>query len=253
MRNIAAINGRSSFAIAALLSLFPLVSAAAQEARDGPSGVIELFTSEGCSSCPPADAIFADLARSGDVVALAYHVDYWDYLGWKDTLATAENTSRQRNYAKVLKSSVYTPQAVVNGRVHVVGSRRELLEAALSSMAGTDEGLTIPIAVTAKDTRVVIDVGAAPVAARASAEANVVLVYFAPETRVAVREGENDGKTISYVNAVTDFQTIGMWSGTAKRFELPQSAVAGSGGWAVLLQAARPHGPGPILGAAIVQ
>ena len=87
-----------------------------------PAGVVELFTSQGCSSCPPADEIFGELARKGDVIALAYHVDYWDYLGWQDTLATQDNTARQYDYAKTFGArSVYTPQAVINGRTHVNG------------------------------------------------------------------------------------------------------------------------------------
>ena len=91
-----------------------------------PSGVVELFTSQGCSSCPPADAVLAELAEAGDVVALGYHVDYWDYLGWKDTLGSPENTARQYEYGKSFGDrSVYTPQAVINGRTHVNGAKRE--------------------------------------------------------------------------------------------------------------------------------
>ncbi|MCX7303033.1 MAG: DUF1223 domain-containing protein [Hyphomicrobiales bacterium] len=95
-----------------------------------PKGVVELFTSQGCNSCPPADKVLAELAEKGEVVALGYHVDYWDYLGWKDTLATPENTERQHLYGKAFQErSVYTPQAVINGRLHVNGARREAVRA----------------------------------------------------------------------------------------------------------------------------
>ena len=98
--------------------------------------MVELFTSQGCSSCPPADALFAELAAKEDLVALAYHVDYWDYLGWQDTLSRKENTERQYDYMRAFGSrSVYTPQAVINGRVHVNGASRGEVDGALARMA----------------------------------------------------------------------------------------------------------------------
>ena len=128
-----------------------------------PKGVVELFTSQGCNSCPPADAVLTELAERGDVVALGYHVDYWDYLGWKDTLATPENTERQKQYGKAFgKRSVYTPQAVINGRTHVNGAKREAVDTALTEMENEGEGLSVDINVTRTGESVIIDAAAAP-------------------------------------------------------------------------------------------
>jgi hypothetical protein len=214
-----------------------------------PAGVVELFTSQGCSSCPPADAIFAEMAKKGDVVALAYHVDYWDYLGWQDTLASPDNTARQYDYAKSFGArSVYTPQAVVNGRTHVNGSSRAEISGALSKFG---EGLSVDIKVMRAGGSIVIDAGEGA----GDEQGRVVLVYFDPARPVAIERGENRGKTVTYWNAVTAIQTAGMWHGAAARYEFPASEVArkGTGGCAVLLQATGANGlPGPILGAALI-
>lgn len=245
------IAGRRAFlklAAAGVATLYLPRTALAQGATRRPLGVVELFTSQGCSSCPPADAYLADLARQGDVVALAYHVDYWDYLGWKDNLGSPENTRRQRDYAKTF-GSVYTPQAVINGQRHATGSRRGAIGAMLETMADTVDGLTVDVAISESGERVIIDTGAA---AGIAPDAHVILVYFQPKQTVAIARGENRGRTIDYYNAVTAFQTIGMWHGKAERFELPISEVANKGGaCAVLLQAFDDRGrPGAILGAA---
>ena len=111
-----------------------------------PKGVVELFTSQGCRSCPPADRAFEQLVRQGDVVALAYHVDYWNYLGWADTLASSENTERQYGYAKSFgRSGVYTPQAVLNGRDHLKGTDAVEINRRIDSMNGKGQGLVVPI------------------------------------------------------------------------------------------------------------
>ena len=225
---------------AATLGMIPAQSQAQ------PTDVVELFTSQGCNSCPPADDYLADLARSGNVVALGYHVDYWDYLGWKDTLGSAHNTSRQRAYARSLRDSVYTPEAVVNGRKGVVGSRRGSVRSALDS-----GGLKVDVSLTRSGNSVTIDTGEANGGAK---NADVVLVYFVPKKSVAVQRGENRGKTIAYYNAVTGFKTIGHWNGKAQRFTVANAGVASKGGGcAVLLQTAGSGGPGPIIGAAIMR
>ncbi len=217
-----------------------------------PVGVVELFTSQGCSSCPPADSVLADLARSGDVVALAYHVDYWDYLGWKDTLGRPENTARQYDYGKFFGSrSVYTPQAVINGRTHVNGAKRAAVEAALSKMRTSGNGLTVDIDITRAGDSIMIDADGAP---GGTGKAHLVLVYFDATRPVVIERGENKGRTIRYANPVTGVQTVGMWHGKPIRFEFPQSEVAKKGGCAVLLQKVSKDGlPGPILGAALIR
>lgn len=216
-----------------------------------PQGVVELFTSQGCNSCPPADAVLDNLVRRGDVVALGYHVDYWDYLGWKDTLATPDSKERQKLYGKAFgKREVYTPQAVINGRVHVKGGKRGAVGAALSELERTGQGLTVPINVVRSADSVTIETAGAP---DGKGDAHLILVHFAPRKPVVIERGENKGQTITYVNPVTDVQTAGMWHGKPARFELPRSEVNKQGGCAVLLQKVNKDGlPGPILGAAVI-
>jgi hypothetical protein len=227
-----------------------------------PLGVVELFTSQGCSSCPPADAVFGAIAGKDDVVALAYHVDYWDYLGWRDTLARPENTARQYDYAHAFGSrSVYTPQAVINGRAHVNGASRAAIEARLEGFARSGEGLSVPVSIERVGDSLVIETGAADDKAtdkatgKATGKATVVLVYFDPAAPVTIERGENAGRTVTYWNAVTGIQTAGMWHGAATRYEMPASEIdrKRAGGCAVLLQAAgKGDVPGPILGAAVL-
>lgn len=217
-------------------------------------GVVELFTSQGCSSCPPADAVLAELAGRDNVVALAYHVDYWDYLGWKDMLGSADNTARQRAYAGTLgNASIYTPQAIVNGRRDVNGARAKGVLAAIDGMAGTRDGLTVDVSILDTGETLVIEAGDAP--AGAPAGAHVVLVDFKPRQTVAIHAGENRGQTLEYRNVVNRIHVIGLWDGRARRFELPKSELLPEGnGCAVLLQAVDGDGrPGAILGAALIE
>ena len=238
-------------AVAAALLAIGAVPSLAGDVEQ-PVGVVELFTSQGCSSCPPADEVLAELARSGDVVALGYHVDYWDYLGWKDTLGRPENTARQHDYGKFFGSrSVYTPQAVINGRAHVNGAKREAVEAVLAEMQDSGKGLTVDIDITRSGDSILIDAHGAP---DGKGKAHLVLVYFDPTRPVPIERGENKGRTIRYVNPVTGLQTVGMWHGSPVRYEFPQSEVAKKGGCAVLLQSVSQDGlPGPILGAALIR
>jgi len=243
---------RLRLAAAALLVAFS-TGAGASDLVKRPKAVVELFTSQGCNSCPPADEMLGALSLSGDVVALAYHVDYWDYLGWKDTLASADNTVRQQDYSRALGNrSVYTPQAIVNGRVHMNGAKRQKVDAAIARMAGTDRGMTVDVQVTYKRGSVIIETGGAdgPVG-----DAHVVLVYLRPATAVEIKRGQNKGRSFTYHNAVAGFHTAGTWHGQPARYELPMSEIAkkGAGGCAVLVQQRDPDGlPGPILGAAII-
>jgi hypothetical protein len=201
-------------------------------AGDRPYGVVELFTSQGCNSCPPADAVLSELSKRGDVVTLGYHVNYWDYLGWRDTLATAESTARQYEYRKSFDArSVYTPQAVVNGRLHVNGAKRHDVD------------------IEKRGDSVLISAGPGA----AGQKAHVMIVYYDHAKSVDIGKGENGGRQIRYVNPVTEVQAAGMWHGDKATFELPASEIAkkGPGGCAVLLQAVGKDGaPGAILGAA---
>jgi len=222
-------------------------------AKDRPLGVVELFTSQGCNSCPPADRVLGELAQDDDVIALAYHVDYWDYLGWRDTLGSAENTERQRDYGRSFGSgSVYTPQAVINGRTHVNGANKNAVHRTIERMADTADGMVVDVSIRQSGDSIVIEAGDSKGAPR---KAHLVLVYFDPVRDVAIERGENRGKIITYWNAVSSIQAAGMWHGKASRYELPLSEVTkkGAGGCAVLLQASGKNGlPGPVLGAAIM-
>ena len=212
-----------------------------------------MFTSQGCGFCPPADALLADLARAGEVVALSYHVDYWDYLGWRDTMASAENTARQQQYSRAFGSrSVYTPQAVVNGRQQMNGAKRGKVEAAVARMAGTAEGMSVDVSISYEGGTMVIKTGDAD---RPVRNAQLMVVYFEPATQVAIERGKNQGRELTYWNAVSGFHSAGMWHGRKTRVELPGNEVArkGAGGCAVLVQEMGDDDmPGAILGAAVV-
>ncbi|MBK8456259.1 MAG: DUF1223 domain-containing protein [Phyllobacteriaceae bacterium] len=219
-------------------------------AQDVPAhGVVELFTSQGCSSCPPADANLAKLAQDKNLVTLAYHVDYWDYLGWRDTLASPANTERQHGYARMFDArSVYTPQAVLNGRTHVNGADGPAVSAALETSK-----LGVAVRLTRIDDRVVAETGTGPAP---TGEAVIVFVWYKGDAAVKVERGENKGDTIRYVNSVLSVSTTGMYHGEAGRFEMPVSEAAKSGadGCAVLVQEIGPGGaPGAILGAAAIR
>jgi hypothetical protein len=220
-----------------------------------PLGVVELFTSQGCNSCPPADQLFTELAGEDEIVALAYHVDYWDYLGWRDTLSRKENTERQYDYMRAFGArSVYTPQAVINGRVHVNGASRAAVDDALSELREAGDGMQVAIKVTRAGDGIVIEAGDATDSDPATPrDAHVVVVYFdAPQT-IEIAKGENSGNKVTYWNAVSSVQTAGMWHGKAQRYELPAREVARKGGCVVLLQSVVKDGlPGPIIGAAFV-
>ncbi|PWK76148.1 thioredoxin family protein [Aminobacter sp. AP02] len=243
---------RRYFRLAAVALALVGLGRAADAEPTRPLGVIELFTSQGCNSCPPADELFAEFAARDDMVALAYHVTYWDYLGWQDKLGSTDNTERQYAYMRAFGSrSVYTPQAVINGRTHVNGAKREEVTAALDNLAKTGQGMNVALKVTDNGDTYTIDVGEAKGANEA---AHVVVVHYQPPQVVDLQKGENKGRSVTYWNAVTDLHTAGMWHGKAQRFELPKSEVEKKGGCAVLLQAVGKDGlPGPILGAAVVR
>ncbi|PSJ62075.1 DUF1223 domain-containing protein [Pseudaminobacter soli (ex Li et al. 2025)] len=235
----------------AVLALALPIFAATAGAGTRPGGVIELFTSQGCSTCPPADKLFEEFATNSDLVALAYHVDYWDYLGWRDTLSNPDSTDRQYAYSRSFGTrSVYTPQAVINGRIHVNGAKRADIADAFDELNKAGQGLSVDVSVQQVGDSLMIETGGANGAA--PRKAHVVLVFFAPPQRVDMKKGENEGRSITYWNSVTDVKTAGVWRGEAAKYEFPASKIAENGGCAVLLQAVGKDGvPGPILGAAI--
>jgi hypothetical protein len=234
------------------LVAFASLLMATVSATGGTRSVIELFTSQGCSSCPPADALLAEYADSEDVLALSFNVDYWDMLGWKDTLASHDNTERQRNYSLARgDGQVYTPQMVIDGRTHVVGSNRDAIDAALKDSANS---LTVPISLSLEGDSLSVEIGAA--AATDLPHATLWLVMYDRSVTVPIERGENSGKTITYSNVVRKLRPIAMWKGEPMSVDLPKSEIkhAKVGSCAVLLQAESEGGlPGPILGAATIK
>lgn len=214
-----------------------LLGAPALAQPTAPLTVVELFQSQGCSSCPPANAnINALIAQRPDVLALSYAVTYWDQLGWKDRFATPANTRRQWDYAKGLRhTQVWTPQVVVNGRADITGTKA----APLARLIATTPPVAGPVLSLAEGS---VTIAAAP-APRPPAD--VWLVRYDPRTRsVAVKAGENGGRTLPHRNIVRELTRLGRWSGATASFKLP---LASSGlATAILVQA--PHG-GPILAA----
>jgi hypothetical protein len=235
------------FTTVSALLIFSCSVAWAGEQR--PRAVIELFTSQGCSSCPPADRVLADMAGDGDVIALSLPVDYWDYLGWKDTLARPGFSKRQKAYADQRGDrQVYTPQAVINGVVHVLGSDRDAIEAAASSSRAKGV-MSVPVSVSELGERIHIEIGEAPAGWSGT-------VWLLPVTRrapVTIGRGENKDRSVVYCNVVRSITKVGEWTGEAKGFDVPVSAaqVASADSYAVLLQAGSLERPGAVLGAAM--
>ncbi len=234
---------KTAFLAAVLVLAAAVPSSSAQE--DTAQRVVELFTSQGCSSCPPADALVVDLSKRPGVIALTLPVDYWDYLGWKDTLAQPGFTARQRAYAHLRGDrQVYTPQVVVNGTKPSVGSDKAAVERTVT------EAATLPVLVVAKEQNgtVAIEISGA---AEQQAPAGVWVLPVRKTETVTINRGENGGRTVTYANVVRGFVRIGEWRGGQARFEVPlPTAQADGDGYVVLLQTAERTKPGVILGAA---
>lgn len=216
----------------------------AQELHIKPKAVVELFTSQGCASCPPADALLTALADRDDIVALAYHVDYWDYVGWKDTFAQEAYSDRQRAYAESWGSSrIYTPQMVVNGDKAVVGSRRNEVQSAVNvavlplAMDLSLHGEMLKIVLPAKPDL---------------SDAVVWLVTYMERADIKIETGDNAGKSMVYTQVVTGRQVLGMWeSDTGAELKLPLGEVLGKAntGIAIVVQQEKGGLPGAILAA----
>ena len=235
---------------AVLLALgWGLASPLAAAAERTATVVAELFTSEGCNSCPPADRLLFELRQRPGVIALAFHVDYWDYLGWKDRFARPEFTARQRAYARELGSPmVYTPQLVVQGAAHVVGSDKRAVDAALARAARRAPVVEIGLAWTRDDSLVV----SIP-ESEWRGKATIWFVRYGYEAETNVGAGENAGRRLRHANVVQELAALGMWGGEAMAITLPWEALGHDGerqpagfGCAIIVQ---PEGLGPVLGA----
>jgi hypothetical protein len=234
--------------LAAMVFALPAL-AEAQKPAARSDALIELFTSQGCSSCPPADALLAKLGKQKGIVALSFSVDYWNYLGWHDTLSSPANSERQRDYARVRgDGKVYTPQLIVDGVAHVNGSDEAAIGKAIETAAKRLEHVKVPVALHDEDDTLVIDIGAAPEVSDKRA-ATVWLAVAKKEETVSIKRGENRGKRLSYFHPVRELMPVGMWKGEATTLKLPLKELKTRGGdcLVALLQADK---GGPILGVA---
>jgi hypothetical protein len=222
-----------------------------------PRAVIELFTSQGCSSCPAADKLLGELARDPSLVTMSLAVDYWDYLGWKDTLALRGHSDRQRAYAGARGDrEVYTPQVVVNGVVHVLGSDKAAIEKAIAQTRRDADVLALPVAMSIADGKVVVDV---PAAKYEHHSGEVWLCPVTGKVEVEIGRGENHDRTLTYHNVVRRWVKLGDWSGKAETFSMPLSELP-KGNFSlkdidrldVVVQSGAAAKPGPMLGTASV-
>ncbi len=216
--------------LAFVLSAFQAAAPArAQDTAWGNASVIELFTSQGCSSCPEADQLLEQLSHRPDIIALSFPVSYWDYLGWKDTLARPENSERQRKYSKIIgDGEVYTPQAIVNGVRNCVGSDRAEIEAAVEETAPAIGKDAVPIIISRGDGKLIIDIGPAPDGARYT-KGKVWVATVRPPVSIPIQRGENAGVVVTYTNVVRKLTEAGDWYGATTSYALPLSSVADDG------------------------
>ncbi|MDA0260864.1 MAG: DUF1223 domain-containing protein [Proteobacteria bacterium] len=235
-----------AFAVAFAVGAVAFGSHSGAVSAGEPVAVVELFTSQGCNSCPPADAMLGELTKRDDIVALSLHVDYWDYLGWKDTFGSEEFVVRQRAYARNNgRRTIYTPELVIGGQVHVVGSNPAAVKRALElahQRAGNGldvrfvqdkEYVTVKISGTSSDPR----------------RAAVLLFRYDRHHDVEIERGENAGKTIAYHNVVREIRRLDTWDGKDLSIMLPikDLKMGGRDGCAVVVQR---EGGGSIIGAA---
>lgn len=228
----------------AALALLCAVATLATRAQSDPLVVVELFTSQGCSSCPPADALMVELAQRPDVIGLALHVDYWDYIGWTDEYGNPEFTRRQKGYARAGgRTMVYTPQMIVNGQEDVVGARAmELIDLIDKHKQASQHAL---VEASRKDGAVVVQMQALGDGAARGGPYDVHMVRFTPLRRAHITRGELAGRAIDYANIVDGWTVLGQWDGRDP-VEM-QAEIEGERPVVILVQQA---GYGPILAAA---
>ncbi|WP_371426020.1 DUF1223 domain-containing protein [Tardiphaga sp.] len=225
--------------------------AASGSALAQPRAVLELFTSQGCSSCPPADKIIGDLSKDPSVIALSMPIDYWDYLGWKDTLADSRFSARQKAYSQMRGDrDVYTPQVVVNGATQVIGSDVDRIKGAISE---TKRGtvMTVPVSMSVSGKHVNVSVAASTTASD-TAHGEVWICSVAKAVPITIGRGENRGKQLTYYNVVRNWLKVGDWTGNAANWTLPLENISRDGVDAavVYVQDGTRDKPGAMRGAA---
>ncbi len=216
--------------------------------RAEPRAVLELFTSQGCSSCPAADRLAGELARDPSLVVMTLSVDYWDYLGWKDTLAVPGHAGRQRAYAKARGDrEVYTPQIVVNGIAHAIGSDKAAIERTIAETRRAAAPLKLSVAAKVVGENLVVEVPGAQ-----GMRGEVWLCPISGSVPVKIARGENKGRTVTYSNVVRRWVKLGEFTGKAETYSIPVSMI-GSGDidrFAVVVQGGQAGEPKLMLGAA---
>ena len=240
----------SRIAAAAALLLLAGAPAHAQQPAIQPKAVVELFTSQGCSSCPAADALFPELAKDPKLITLTLPVTYWDYLGWKDTLGQEVFSKRQKLYAKARgDGQIYTPQAVVNGTAHIVGSDKGGIDKLVQEQG--KDGFPVKIDLAEADGALRINLGSGSLTGEKPAV--VLLLQVSRTATVPIERGENSGKTVTYANVVRGISRIGEWKGEAAMLTVPLDTVrsaAKADSYVVLVQADLYARQSVILGAA---
>jgi hypothetical protein len=212
--------------------------------------LVELFTSQGCSSCPPADAILGKLSQRPNVIALSLPITYWDMLGWKDTLAIEANTRRQKAYAQMMShGGVYTPQIIVDGVADVVGSREAAVNAAIAARRDAllrQASVTVSLNATPNEVRVMVG----PARDRNTHDAVIWMFRVLSQATVKIGAGENDGRTMTYRNIVRDLKPVGMWHGQPVTIDVARGdTTVAHDGVAVVVQQS---GYGAVIGAAYI-
>ncbi|MBO0750811.1 MAG: DUF1223 domain-containing protein [Bradyrhizobiaceae bacterium] len=235
----------------AVLGLTVLGMAAKAEPRASePRAVIELFTSQGCSSCPAADKLLSQLQSDPSLIPLSLAIDYWDYLGWKDTLAVPGHSNRQRAYSQMRGDrEIYTPQAVINGVTQAIGSDLKQIESAVARSYVNNSPLSVPVEVTVTDERISVTIPQHDDAVGSE----VWLCPVSAQVSVGIERGENRGRTITYTNVVRRWIRLGTWNGQSETFTVPVDAIKldGVDTVAVILQNGSAQQPGAIVGASL--
>ena len=223
------------------------IIAVIRPAHADPRAVVELFTSQGCSSCPPADRIVGELAKDPNVIALSMPIDYWDYLGWKDTLADSRFSARQKAYSRVRGDrNLYTPQMIVNGSAQVIGSDR----AAIDNTGNAEGVMSVPVTMTLSGKLINVSVEASKVPTTGHGE--VWLCSVSREVPISIGRGENRGQQVTYYNVVRNLVKVGDWNGGAGNWTIPLESISSDGVDAavVYVQDGSRDKPGAMLGAA---
>jgi hypothetical protein len=217
----------------------------ASPGANGVAGVIELFTSQGCSSCPPADRLLSSMASDPSIVTLSFPIDYWDYIGWKDTLASPEFTARQKAYAAALgEANIYTPEAIIDGLVDAVGSDKQAIDHAVEIGKERKGALSVPVQLHDSGGILRIDIGAGK-----ELRSAVYVLRVAKSRTVMIERGENSGHKVTYTNVVLAIHKVGEWDGKPESIKLTELKGDGEG-YVVLVQQSSEQGPGAILAAA---